>query len=460
MSTDPESSAQEKIRSKATPTITQIPFSIVDRPANKTTRLLANATGSAPIEGQNRWHSFEFNNSIFVYRIVINETNYPEFSKFEIEVTNDDGEVLKSNVPPSGSKVQLIVNCFCKSVRFRPPKSYSFQSKTIDSVEIFGFEKSNVGRFLQFARDIDALKDNAIAQIEKRESAYQLKIEEAEKAEARANEAKKETSALKSQADRQRTMIRQLESERADLTTKVGVLEDTLKNNNRLLDAIRYELDNKTKTKKSLDEEVYGLNSKLSELRANLDLFPSELESFVTQGRKNTRTLFWLALTPIVVIVIMFGILISGAADLTTKIDPEGKINIVALVASRTPYLAVALAIITACYKIARVFIFELIEINRQRLNLTKVSIIAKDISAASETGLELSEVERYGLRVRLKMELLKDHLKGYISPDFQISLPTKITNYLPFSNILEEQKRRREEATKENLPPNDDVSQ
>jgi len=447
MATDAEEPVQDKIRRKAPPTISQIPFSFIDRPTNKTTKLLANATGTMPIEGQNRWHSFDFKNPVFVYRVIVNETNYPEYNKFEIEITDDEGNVFTSNVAPSGSKVHLTVNRFCTHVRFKPPKAYTFTKKTIDSVEIFGFDKSNVGKFIQFARDVDALRDDAIAQIDRRETTYRSKIEEAGKAEARATEAQKDLASLKGQADRQKSAIRRLESERADLTTKVAVLEDTLQNNSRLLEELRRELDTKTKTKKTLDDQIAGLRTKLSELRANLDIFPSELESFVTQGRNNTKTLFWLALAPICVIVIMFGILISGAVDLTTKIDPEGKINVVALVASRTPYLVVALAIITACYKIARVFIAELIEINRQRLSLTKISIIAKDVSAASETGLELSEVERYGLRVRLKMELLKDHLKSYISPDFQILLPTKITNYLPFSNILEEQKRRREET-------------
>lgn len=102
MATDPESSALETIKSKSTPTITQIPFSIIDRPASKTTKLLANATGSAPIEGQNRWHFYDFKIPIFVDKIVINETNYPDFSKFEIELTTDEGQVIKSTVPSSG----------------------------------------------------------------------------------------------------------------------------------------------------------------------------------------------------------------------------------------------------------------------------------------------------------------------------------------------------------------------
>ncbi len=190
--------------------------------------------------------------------------------------------------------------------------------------------------------------------------------------------------------------------------------------------------------------EIESLNTKLSQLRANIDLFPTELESFVSQGSKNTRTLFWLSAAPIGIIGVMFFLLISGAVDLTTQIDPEDKVNIGALIASRTPYVVVALAIITSCYKIAKFFMLELIEINRQRLNLTKIGIIAKDVSNAAESGLDISEVEKYTLRVRLKMELLKDHLKGYISSNIDVHLPNVLTGPSPFSEITNFSARKR----------------
>lgn len=206
---------------------------------------------------------------------------------------------------------------------------------------------------------------------------------------------------------------------------------------------IKTELDNLSNRRELISSEITTKKDDLSKLKANLDLFPSELSDFVRQGARNTKTLFWLAAAPIAVIVGMFALLISGAVDLSTKITTSQNINIEALIVSRMPYVFVAVTIVTACYKIARAFIVELININRQRLNLTKISIIAKDVSNSSEFNLDLNENEIYNLRVRLKMDLLRDHLKNYVSPEFEPMIPEEITSKLSALGIFMNKKTK-----------------
>lgn len=132
----------------------------------------------------------------------------------------------------------------------------------------------------------------------------------------------------------------------------------------------------------------------------------------------------------------MFVLLISGAADLTVIISENPKIDIQTLLLSRIPYVTIASGIIYACYEIAKVFISEMIKINRQRLNLTKISIIAKDVSSAAETGLNnLDEDKIYKLRTEQKMELLRNHLTYYLGKDVQEPLPKTLLN--PFPSIF-----------------------
>lgn len=413
------------------------PFGLSKSTQPKTTRLLANSGKGKPVEGQHRWFSYSFKRPLFISRVVVHQTNYPEYTNFQIEATLEDGKTVKKAPSPKSGKVVLDVNDFCSAIKFRPPKAYWSLGTTIESVEIFGFQKFEAPKFIQFARSVDELRSAAIADIERREEVYQSKIDEAEKCEARIADAKKELTTLKGQADRQRSNLRRLDSEKSEITAKLEVLKQWVADSEITLKNLRKELSEKGDRKEGLDGQISVMENKLSDLRANLDIFPSELEDFVKQGSKNTRTLFWLALAPIAVICAMFFLLISGAVDLTTKISGDQSINILALVASRAPYVIVSLAIINACYQIAKFFISELININRQRLSLSKVSIVAKDVANAAETGLELSEIERYGLRVRLKMEMLKDHLRGYVSPDLEIALPKRITSYLPFSGFL-----------------------
>ena len=160
----------------------------------------------------------------------------------------------------------------------------------------------------------------------------------------------------------------------------------------------------------------------------NINLFPTEIVDFVNQGSKKIKQYFWITLVPITLIAIMFGILIWGAADLSTVFTKDADYNITAVALSRLPYVTISLAIITASYQIARVFITEMIKINNQRLSLTKISIIAKDVSSASEAGLNLDDEDIYRLRTELKMKMLGDHLKEYISKDFTTELPQHIS--------------------------------
>lgn len=98
---------------------------------------------------------------------------------------------------------------------------------------------------------------------------------------------------------------------------------------------------------------------------------------------------------------------------------PQG-VSIWEVLIARFPYVLVCGALLASSYKLARVFIAEIIRINQQRLNLTKISIIAKDVSGASEDGLSLDDAARYEHRTHLKMNLLREHLKGYLAEDYQ----------------------------------------
>ena len=437
MDEDQEPTVEAELASVDVPTVGHVPFSLVEKHANKTTQLLANSGKTQPIEGQRRWFNYEFKEPLFITQVVVRHNNYQSYHEFQLRATLEDNEV-EARSRPVGDAITFQVNDFCDQVSFRPPRSY-FLDRAVTAVEIFGFRKNDVARFIRYASSIDEIKEGAIDEIKDREKVYRATIERAAKSEEQASEAKKEVSSLKSQADRQRSMIRRLESERSDLTTKVEALSDSLNKNNNELETLRREIKSKTESRDNISSEVEDLERSLSELKENIDLFPSELDSFVRQGARNNRTYFYLALAPIVVILSMFFLLVSGAVDLTTEITSERDVNLEALVISRMPYVLVALAIITACYKIARSFILELMNVNRQRLNLTKVSIIAKDISNSAESGLSLDDETKYNLRLKLKMDMLKDHLKGYLSREFEPSVPKSITRYLPSSERISE---------------------
>ncbi|MDP1667945.1 hypothetical protein, partial [Phaeovulum sp.] len=81
---------------------------------------------------------------------------------------------------------------------------------------------------------------------------------------------------------------------------------------------------------------------------------------------------------------------------------------------------AVNQTFLEACAYVVGRLVFEVIRINRQRLDFAKLSIIAKDVSAASahSTGLSASEV--FDAETKLKMELLREHMKNYTGSEFE----------------------------------------
>lgn len=437
MATTPKKSKREVMEELLAPEIPQLPFSLIENHASRSTKLVANSGDTKPVEGQNRWFEYSFTEPVFVYRVIINETNYSDYSSFEVETISEHGAIIKDKIDPDSGRVYVNVNHFIKKIRFKPPKAYFSANKSIDSIEIYGFPRSQVGNFINFARDLENIKLSALREIEAREDQYHDLIQQAANAQHQTQIAQKLVSNLKGQADRLKASIKRLESERIDQNSKISSNISELNSAENRIKSLNSEIDSKISKNNILSEQINEHESKLSELRSNLALFPSELADFATQGNSNARTLFYLSILPIVTIFVMFILLISGAAELSVKITENTNVNIPALIVSRFPYVFIAFIIITASYKIAQFFIDEIIYTNRMRLNLTKISIIAKDISSSAEVGLGLTDIERYGLRLKLKMDLMRDHLKGYISRDFQTEMPKQITSYFPFDSIM-----------------------
>mgnify|MGYP000625084752 CR=1 FL=1 len=127
-----------------------------------------------------------------------------------------------------------------------------------------------------------------------------------------------------------------------------------------------------------------------------------------------------MAAIPIILIGLVTVDLFSKASELSHLGNLPANVSIWEVLIARIPYVLACGAIVASSYKLARVFISEIIRINEQRLNLTKVSIVAKDVSDASEDGLDLDDADLYEHRTHLKMDLLRSHLKGYLADDYR----------------------------------------
>ena len=114
-----------------------------------------------------------------------------------------------------------------------------------------------------------------------------------------------------------------------------------------------------------LTKEVAELKQKLRVLRDDVNLFPTEISHFVSQGGQNIGTYWKLAAVPIDLIVIVTGLLVFNAANLTTVLDESNTAKVWSILLIRIPFVVIATAIIAVSYKLARVFIDEIMQINQ-----------------------------------------------------------------------------------------------
>ena len=119
------------------------------------------------------------------------------------------------------------------------------------------------------------------------------------------------------------------------------------------------------------------------------------------------------------------------------------------MLASRLPFTLISGAIIFASYRLAKFLIEEIMKITRQRLNLTRISIIAKEVSETSLVGLDLTEVEKAEIQTKLKMDILKSHLKTIVADDYENKIELSVWEKFKSRKVIPKVKAKADVASK-----------
>ena len=293
-----------------------------------------------------------------------------------------------------------------------------FKESKLQSIEVRGIEQSYFGDAIAVMTNLDA----EVESVEKHLKQYLT----------RAASANSEYAGLVSKLEDIRSQI-------TDGGGQLSELEDDIKAQTAALDEARKQVAITESVKRNVDSQVRdatqvleGLTSrsshltqeiedkelKLRGLQNDINLFPTEIAGYVSQGAANVKLYSWLCLIPLAIIVFVTWRLFQNAENILAYATFRDK-QILEFLVSRAPYVVVSFAILAVCYTLLNRLISEIIGINRRRQDLFKVSIIATDVSNASQNSLELSDVDAYNLRTETKMELLKEHLRQHIGEEF-----------------------------------------
>ena len=397
----------------------EINISYLDHRGRKTTKLVGNASQENHVKGQHRTYEFEFKEPQFVSRIQFSTAGYVDGNKANFSCAYfPAGEEGKAQVSSVGNAWTVRVNGFIKSFSIEPPKKY-LGDQFLLSVQIEGLHQAEFSEVVKQVGTVENLRQSALDKCRERLAQVTAKEAEIDGLDQRVSELTETISQLDDDKSRLEIGIESVQGELKAAERSVGSKKQELSEYSARIESAASSIEQKTEERKQLSTEIAQAKAELRELKENINMFPTEISGFVAQGALNIRRYSFLAAIPIVVIAAVTIDLFLKASELSHLENLPDNISIWEVLVARIPYAIVCGALVASSYKLARVFIAEIIRINEQRLNLTKISIIAKDVSDASEDGLSLDDAARYEHRTHLKMDLLRAHLKGYLAENY-----------------------------------------
>ena len=379
-----------------------IEIEFFSKQSNKTTKLV-NSSDGFRIDGANRWYDFSFAEPVFVTKLEIISEGYDSWYKFEVEVFHADETFHQERIPVNNNSVSLSMGKLATSFRFKPESRWA-RTTSILRVVVHGYSLKEFHEL-----------EWAIKEIRKRESAV--------------SSSEKNLTALEAAAENARVQIKELTVEvgkltaqQGELTNKSKVLQEQIVQKEALDKDLQRELETLQETRRSIRTEISTEETKLDNLTKKLRLFPSEIAGFVKQGNRNIWAYVFLGLPFAAIFGVVLWSLFSSAIDLTQLWRKQEGVDVWTIFLTRIPFVLVAIALIEACGFIVGRLVFEIVKINRQRLDFQKLSIIAKDVVTAAAADSELTEAERFAEETKLKMSLLQEHMKSKSNEEYRYS--------------------------------------
>lgn len=324
----PEDRAKREIRAEfdlhvaPAPEVDALRFDLVKRHDKKTVQLLANGGNNDAFTGRRIWFKYEFTEPCFVEEIEIDVDGYSSYSHFDFAYVTIDGERYEDRLSPSEYRIKKSVNKFVREIAFRPPRR-RIASGQIEQITIFGFAQSEAGKFGAYASSLDGKRQATLRKFEEKEREIVSKLTSLKSLEDSRKSVEDEIKAGEAAIKEIQDRLTKLKTQRDEAIARITSLEKVVSDNNQRIEDQKNNIGEVSDIRSKLARSIIEKESKLKTLTDNINLFPSELSDFVSQGARDVKLYATLAAIPIIVIASMFGILISGGVDLTTKITGE-----------------------------------------------------------------------------------------------------------------------------------------
>lgn len=358
--------------------------------------------GGEPFDARSRWFSYSFACPVYLTSIEVTCEGYASHDKFEVEVDHIDGTKHQERISVQSGSVKLILGKLANGFRFRPDKKW-FADPKITKVTSTGYTQAEFHEFEWVIREFE----RKLADLEHREK--KLEVQQSELAALKTERVEIESAIGKAKAESEQ--LNQLLSSTKETVAKLQTLEKDLRQKNNSAE----------ETLRNLNAQISTDSGQLQVLKRELRLFPSEISGFVKEGNRSIVTYIWIGLPFLAILVSILTLIFFNAVNLTQLYKEVEDIDIWTIFLTRIPFVLVAIALIEASGYVVGRLVFEVMRINRQRVEFAKLSIIAKDVSAAAATKVgAMTNEEVFEAETQLKMELLREHMKNYVGNEFE----------------------------------------
>lgn len=430
-------------------TMSQIQFKadFINASSGAISRCLNDGSKSFTVRAGDDYHIF-FNEPAYVekFEIVLEKSIFGSYIDISVMDQINNKEIIsRQTLDPYPAKAILKINRITTgiSIKLHPDLYEKIRRKTIEikKIIITGYFAKDFYEINESIKKITSLKKESLDFIkskndilEIRELAAERKEREAQDLEDRKNQEIEHLEEKILETERNYSEWQKDFNEIKKDYSETEKKRDALKNQITSMEANFRKIDGEIsageKRLKLIAEETAVGERKLKDLTSNVNLFSEEFSSFSDHGAKQAKVFIGLSLIPLLIILLLTWQLLSGAVDLSVKYSQEPNIDLLTIFVTRIPYLVICASILGACYSLA-IFLFNRITyIYSERLDFSKIGIIAKDVSTASADNLKISDQELLEARTFLKIEILKAYLSGSIgtftyrfkkSPDAQI---------------------------------------
>lgn len=384
-----------------------------------------------------------FKNNFFVSAILFTPE---EDGVFELTYINlfDVKKILHQDKKDQDGRVIFWTNDCVKqiSLKFNNEKFFAKKRSNLEKFKLYGLTFNDaiiqLNNFYQIKEDRIQYEEtistkkieliNKVEEITDKLNEYQeyLASKEENESELSTNieELKEQKTILQNNINQQNTEI---ESLRSQITAK-----------DNQLSKINEDFLELQKRSKYLTEGNERLEERRKELEKSVNLFPDNLEGFVARATKTKWTYGFLAFIPLLILAFIVNLSWETLKDFTaiSTVDTFEKAWIILI--QRLPFTLLIITLASMCLAFLYKMVRHLTEIQQQELNLSKISMLARDVSDSEHSSLEEVLVQK--LRIDRKMKLIREFLNSefnryqtFIDKEEQIKDTKFIKIDLPF---------------------------